>query len=100
MLGEGFHRTLVGLLDFLRSTFHTGRRDLHAIFRVKSRDAGGIMLVPVLDLCGGNPLDLLPGALIDLLGTSWGNETRSDKRYNDRRAHDLSSPTGFSFHSV
>jgi hypothetical protein len=70
MPGERFHRTLVSLLDFLRSTSHAGRRDLHTIFRVKSCDAGSIMFVPVLDVCGGNPLDLLPGVLIDLLGRS------------------------------
>ena len=68
MLGERFHRTLVGLLDFLQSTFHTGRRDLHTIFLVKSHDTGGIVFVPILYVCGGNPLDSLPSVLVDLLG--------------------------------
>jgi hypothetical protein len=66
--GNVFDPTFVSLLDFLRSTFHTGRRDLRTIFRIKRRDAGGVVFVPILHLCGGNPLDLLPVVLIDLLG--------------------------------
>src|SRR6201986_4227760 len=95
MLGERFHRTLVSLLDLLRSTFHTGRRDLRTIFRVKTRDSGGVVFVPLLDVCGGKALDLLPVVLIDLLGGCGGNETERGKRHNDRRAHDLSSLVGF-----
>ena len=68
MLGRRFHRTLVRLLDLLRSSFHTIRRDLHTIFRVKSRDGGGVVFVPILDVCGGKPLDLLPVVLIKSLG--------------------------------
>ena len=68
MLGERFHRILISLLDFLRSSLHTGCRDLHTIFRVKSRDAGGVVFVSILHVCGSNSLDLLSSILVDLLG--------------------------------
>jgi len=70
MLGKRFDRTFVGLLDFLRSTPYAHRRDLHPVFSVKSRNAVGVEFVLILHVCGGNPLDLLPGVLIDLLGRS------------------------------
>jgi len=70
MLGKRFDRTFVGLLDFLGSTSYAHRRDQHTVFRIKTRNAGSVVFVPILDVCGGNPLDLLPGVLIDLLGRS------------------------------
>ena len=76
MLGERFDRTLVSLFDFLRPTSHTRRRDLHTVFRVKSCNASGVVFVPILHVCSGNPLDLLPGVLIDLLSRRRGNEDR------------------------
>jgi hypothetical protein len=69
MLGERFHYTLGRLLDFLRSaSYGTSRCDQDTVFRIKGRDAGGVVFVPILHVCGGNPLNLLPSVLIDLLG--------------------------------